>query len=167
MAVQLALPDERRVVAEVSLAEQGFAVPCADLAQALEISNRYAPEHPELLVRDEDAALAGIQHAGAVFVGPWSPEPIGDYMAGPSHTLPTGGTARLWSGIGAELGICHVTIRLDEAHFRRLSAHAVTLARGGARGTCARSLFEAEMSASDRVHWGDVSPYKIEKYMTP
>jgi histidinol dehydrogenase len=142
VAKQLAaLPDKRRVVAEVSLAEQGFAVPCADLAQALEISNRYAPEHLELLVRDEDAALAGIQHAGAVFVGPWSPEPIGDYMAGPSHTLPTGGTARLWSGIGAELFIKRTSIiRLDEAHFRRLSAHSVTLARGEGLEAHARSI---------------------------
>ena len=55
-----ALPSERREVAAVSLAEQGFAVPCTDLAQALAISNRYAPEHLEVLVRDEDAALAGI-----------------------------------------------------------------------------------------------------------
>ena len=94
-----------------------------------------------LLVRDEDAALAGIQHAGAVFVGSWSPEPIGDYMAGPSHTLPTGGTARLWSGIGAELFIKRTSIiRLDEEHFRRLSAPAVTLARAEGLEAHARSI---------------------------
>ena len=77
-----------------SLAAQGALITVRDLAQACEVANRFAPEHLELAVRDADRWLPAIRHAGAVFVGAWATEVLGDYSAGPSHVLPTFGTAR-------------------------------------------------------------------------
>jgi histidinol dehydrogenase len=71
-----------------------------DLGQAAEVSNRIAPEHLELSVADPEALLGRIRHAGAVFLGRYTPEAIGDYCAGPSHVLPTAGTARFASPLG-------------------------------------------------------------------
>jgi histidinol dehydrogenase len=82
------------------LETRGAAVQTRDLDEACEVANALAPEHLELMVRDPEAALAGIRHAGCVFLGDDSPAPVGDYMAGPSHVLPTGRTARFSSGLG-------------------------------------------------------------------
>jgi histidinol dehydrogenase len=97
-----ALPAERRSTAEKSLTNMGWCIECDSQGQAIDIANRMAAEHLELLVEQPASWMQGIRHAGAIFVGPYSPEPIGDYIAGPSHTLPTGGTARMWSGIGTD-----------------------------------------------------------------
>ena len=67
--------------------------------QAAEIANRIAPEHLEILVNNPKMVLKDIRHAGAIFLGPYSPTAVGDYVAGPSHVLPTGGTARFASGL--------------------------------------------------------------------
>lgn len=77
-----------------SLAARGAMVAVQDLAEACEIANRVAPEHLQLSLREPDAWLDSIRHAGAIFVGSWSAEVLGDYSAGPSHVLPTFGTAR-------------------------------------------------------------------------
>nr|MBA3846904.1 histidinol dehydrogenase [Planctomycetota bacterium] len=99
------------------------------------------PEHLELLVREPKAAVDGIVNAGAIFVGEWSPEPIGDYLAGPSHTLPTGGTARMWSGIGADTFLRRSSIiNLDEAGFRALADAGLTMARAEGLEGHARSI---------------------------
>jgi histidinol dehydrogenase len=136
-----ALPEARRVVAAESLRRHGRLIRCADVAQAVAISNRIAPEHLELLVADPKPALAALTHAGAIFVGPWSPEPIGDYVAGPSHTLPTGGTARMWSGIGADTFLKRTSlINLDEATFRRLAPAGLALARAEGLEAHARAI---------------------------
>ena len=70
-----------------------------DLNEALDIAGKYAPEHLELMIRDADRRAKDIQAAGAIFLGPWTPEPAGDFTAGPSHVLPTGGTARFFHGL--------------------------------------------------------------------
>ena len=90
----------RRALAERSLARFGAIVITASLAEAVEIANRLAPEHLELLVRTPYRWVPRIRHAGAVFVGPYTPEAFGDYLAGPNHVLPTGGTARFASPLG-------------------------------------------------------------------
>ncbi|NNM62889.1 MAG: histidinol dehydrogenase [Steroidobacteraceae bacterium] len=74
----------------------------ASLTEALEVANRYAPEHLLLEVRDARSWLPMVRNAGAVFLGAWSPESVGDYCAGPNHTLPTYGYARSYSGLGLE-----------------------------------------------------------------
>jgi histidinol dehydrogenase len=83
-----------------SLEQRGALILTRDLQQAVEIANRVAPEHLELAVADPDALVAGIRNAGAIFVGAHSPEVLGDYAAGPSHVLPTFGTARFSSPLG-------------------------------------------------------------------
>jgi len=90
----------RRAIAAESLARQGVCVLVPDVATAVEVANARAPEHLELLVREPRSWLERIRHAGAVFLGSHSPEPVGDYLAGPSHVLPTGGTARFASPLG-------------------------------------------------------------------
>jgi len=73
-----------------------------DLKQGVELVNRFAPEHFEIMTRDARSLVNGVRAAGAVFVGPWTPEPSGDFVAGPSHVLPTGGAARMFSGLTAD-----------------------------------------------------------------
>ena len=70
-----------------------------DVAEGLEAVNRFAPEHFEIMTRDAKKAMKGVRSAGAVFVGPWTPESAGDFVAGPSHVLPTGGAANMFSGL--------------------------------------------------------------------
>jgi len=77
----------------------GFIILVKNLDEAVEISNKIAPEHLEILVNNPNRILKGIKNAGAVFLGPFSPTAVGDYVAGPSHVLPTGGSARFFSGL--------------------------------------------------------------------
>ena len=99
LAAQLAtLP--RRAIAARALAAFGAIVVTRSVAEAVEIANRLAPEHLELAVRDPGPVAAGVRHAGAVFLGQDAPEALGDYLAGPNHVLPTGGTARFASPLG-------------------------------------------------------------------
>jgi len=79
----------------------GFIILTKNLSEAVEISNRIAPEHLEIMVQNPQRLLKGIKNAGAIFLGPYSPTAVGDYVAGPSHVLPTCGTARFFSGISA------------------------------------------------------------------
>jgi histidinol dehydrogenase len=95
-----ALP--RRTIAGESLETNGALVRVATLDDAVDLANRLAPEHLELLVRVPAALLPRVRHAGAVFVGGRTPEVVGDYVAGPSHVLPTAGTARFSSPLGTE-----------------------------------------------------------------
>ena len=73
-----------------------------DLDEAFELANYTAPEHLELLVADPWTQLSKLKHAGAIFIGPYSTEPIGDYVAGTNHVLPTNGTARFASGLNVD-----------------------------------------------------------------
>lgn len=92
----------RREIAEKSLKSFGVLLVTPDMDTAIELANRIAPEHLELIIRDPFARLGEIRHAGAVFVGPYTPEPVGDYMAGPNHVLPTAGTARFSSALSVD-----------------------------------------------------------------
>jgi len=101
LARQLAvLP--RRVIAEEAVRSHGALVLVASLDDAVDLANRLAPEHLELLVRVPAPLLPRVRHAGAVFLGGQTPEVVGDYVAGPSHVLPTAGTARFSSPLGVE-----------------------------------------------------------------
>jgi len=91
---------DREAIIRRSLADRGALIRTRDLAEAVEISNSIAPEHLELAVADPDALLVAVKHAGAIFLGAHSGETIGDYAAGPSHVLPTFGTARYASPLG-------------------------------------------------------------------
>ena len=86
----------------VSLRRRGAMIQVADLQQAVEVSNVIAPEHLELSVRDPDALLPGVRNAGAIFMGRYTAEALGDYCAGPNHVLPTSRTARFSSPLGVD-----------------------------------------------------------------
>lgn len=91
---------ERREIITASLRRRGLLIKVDDLAQAAEVCNMVAPEHVELSVADPQALLPAIRHAGAIFLGRYTSEALGDYCAGPSHVLPTSGTARFSSALG-------------------------------------------------------------------
>ena len=91
----------RRDVITASLAGRGALIQVSDMEEACTIANRIAPEHLELAVADPQPLLERIRHAGAIFIGDYSPVAVGDYWAGPSHTLPTGTSARFFSALSA------------------------------------------------------------------
>ena len=97
---ELVSQSPREEITRASLDDRGVIVVAEGLASAVDAVNVIAPEHLELHCEDALALLGRIRNAGAIFVGPWSSEPLGDYVAGPNHTLPTGGTARWASPLG-------------------------------------------------------------------
>ncbi len=92
----------REAIARQSIDDFGAIILAEDLTEAIDFSNRIAPEHLELAVDDPFAILSAIRHAGAIFMGHYTPEAAGDYLAGPNHTLPTGGTARFFSPLSLD-----------------------------------------------------------------
>ncbi|HEX5084178.1 MAG TPA: histidinol dehydrogenase [Blastocatellia bacterium] len=90
----------RREIVERSLADFGALIVVESLAAACALADRIAPEHVEVITEDDEGAAAKINHAGAIFIGAYSPEPVGDYFAGTNHVLPTGGAARFSSALG-------------------------------------------------------------------
>ena len=92
----------RREIIEKSLSQYGAALVCPNLDSALELANEIAPEHLELLAENPMSYLGRIDNAGSIFLGPYTPEPLGDYMAGPNHVLPTSGTARFFSPLSVD-----------------------------------------------------------------
>lgn len=110
LLVQAVLPEmtrqlkklPRRSIAQSSLKAHGLVILTRDLKEAVTISNRIAPEHLELAVADPDALLMQVKHAGSIFLGHQTPQALGDYLAGPNHVLPTGGTARFFSPLSVD-----------------------------------------------------------------
>ncbi len=90
----------RNEIAATSLKNRGALIKVADIDEAIAVSNRIAPEHLELSVADPESLLPKVRHAGAIFMGRFTPEALGDYCAGPNHVLPTSGTARFSSPLG-------------------------------------------------------------------
>jgi histidinol dehydrogenase len=101
---------ERSAIATASMEGRGVIAVVDSLAEAVELSNAFAPEHVSLAVNDPEALVASIKSAGMVFVGELSHEVLGDYAAGPSHVMPTAGTARFGSGLGVHSFIKHVPV---------------------------------------------------------
>ncbi len=100
-SMQTLLPQmERQEIIKASLEARGLLIKTRDLEEAAAVSNRIAPEHLELSLQDPQALLSQIKHAGAIFLGAYTSEALGDYCAGPSHVLPTSGTARFSSALG-------------------------------------------------------------------
>ena len=123
-----------------SLQQRGALMHTRDLDEAVAIANRIAPEHLELAVADPDALLPLIRHAGAIFVGASTSEALGDYVAGPSHVLPTFGTARFASPLGV--------VRFQKAH---VGDSLFAARRGSARATSRRRWLKARGSRRTRV----------------
>ena len=100
----------RRTLTEKAIAHYGLVVVVGSLENAIELSNQFAPEHLELEVSDPWELLENIRHAGAIFLGYSTPEAVGDYLAGPNHTLPTSGAARYASALGVETFMKHSSL---------------------------------------------------------
>jgi histidinol dehydrogenase len=92
----------RREIIEAALSRYSAVLIAASLEAALEFANLYAPEHLEIITRDPFALLPRIRHAGSIFLGPYAPVPVGDYASGTNHVLPTGGCARMFSGLSVD-----------------------------------------------------------------
>jgi histidinol dehydrogenase len=120
---------ERREIAGISWRDFGAVIVVEDLDQAATLSNRVAPEHLELCVADPDALAEKITHAGAIFLGHWTPEAIGDYVGGPNHVLPTARSARFSSGLSVMDFVKRTTLaKMTPAALRAIGPAAETLA---------------------------------------
>jgi histidinol dehydrogenase len=100
----------RRLLTEKAIAHYGLVVVVESLEIAADLSNEFAPEHLELEIEDPWSLLDQIRHAGAIFLGSSTPEAVGDYLAGPNHTLPTSGSARYASSLGVETFLKHSSL---------------------------------------------------------
>ncbi len=119
----------RAEITRTALNDWGLIVVCESLSQAARLSDCFAPEHLELLVEDPESLAEQIQHAGAIFLGPYSPEAVGDYLAGPNHTLPTSGTARFAGALSVETFLRHTSlIQFNQAALEATGAAVITLA---------------------------------------
>jgi histidinol dehydrogenase len=120
----------RAQIAGASWRDFGAVVTVRSLDEAATLANRIAAEHLELLVADPEALSARITHAGAIFLGPWTPEAIGDYIGGPNHVLPTARTARFSSGLSVMDFLKRTTVqKLTPAALAALGPAAETLAK--------------------------------------
>jgi histidinol dehydrogenase len=121
---------ERRAIAGASWRDFGAVVMVEDMDQAAALSDRIAPEHLELCVADPDALSEKITHAGAIFLGAWTPEAIGDYVGGPNHVLPTARSARFSSGLSVMDFVKRTTLaKMTPAALRAIGPSAEVLAK--------------------------------------
>jgi len=119
----------RKDIAEAALERNGLLIVVEGIMEAMELANISAPEHLEILTEQPFNMLPYIRNAGAVFLGPYSPEPLGDYMAGPNHILPTGGTARFYSVLNVETFMKKTSIiSYTKEALAAVSSHVITLA---------------------------------------
>ena len=120
---------ERQEIIEQSLESYGEIIVCERLAQAIDFANELAPEHLELCVEDPLKYIGMLDNAGSVFLGNWSPEPLGDYFAGPNHVLPTSGTARFFSPLSVDSFVKKSSfIYYTEEELAKVKDEIVTLA---------------------------------------
>ena len=139
-ATRLIADMPRAPIIAASFARRGALIRTRDLAEACMLANRIAPEHLELAVADPDALLPKLRHAGAIFVGHFASEALGDYCAGPNHVLPTGRTARFSSPLGVyDFQKRTSVLRIAPGTARKLAPVAVTLANGEGLAAHARS----------------------------
>ncbi|MGH9941722.1 MAG: histidinol dehydrogenase [Pyrinomonadaceae bacterium] len=147
---QTATLPRRAIIAE-SLKQYGAAFVVADLTDACALVNELAPEHLEIVTRDDDDAVAAqIRHAGAIFFGPHTPEAVGDYFAGPNHVLPTGGAARFSSALGVHDFTRRTTmLRYTANEINRTAQMITALARAEGLDAHSRSVSLRMSSAPD------------------
>jgi len=149
LSAQLAtLP--RAAIARESLAHARL-IRVADFDEAVEVSERYAPEHLIVNVREPRALLPKLSNAGSIFLGAWSPESVGDYCAGPNHVLPTLGFARAFGGVGVDSFVRRVYVQeLDAGGLRTIGPDAALLARAEGLEAHARAV-DLRLAARERT----------------
>jgi histidinol dehydrogenase len=141
-AVEAALRDlPRAAIAGESWRRHGAIIVVADWTEGAALSDRLAPEHLQIMVAEPAALFARIRHAGAAFLGPWTPEALGDYAAGPNHVLPTGRTARFASGLSVFDFLKRTTwIAAEQRGLQAIGPAAIALAEAEGLGAHARSI---------------------------
>lgn len=141
----------RRILTEKAIAHYGLVVVVSSLAEAAELSNSFAPEHLELEIAEPWDLLDKIRHAGAIFMGYSTPEAVGDYLAGPNHTLPTSGAARYASALGVETFLKHSSlIQYSPAALNKMGSAIIALAEAEGLDSHADSVrFRIENQSTD------------------
>ena len=138
---RLVCESPRRTEFDASPDEGGYAVVVDGPEQAMEVANAIAPEHLELMCERPEALLPLVRHAGAVFCGPWAPASVGDYLAGPSHVLPTHGSARFAAGLRVDNFLRHIhAIALDADALAGVAANVAALANAEGLAAHAESV---------------------------
>ena len=136
---RLVAESPRRSDIEATLAAGGYCAVVVGREQAMEVANLIAPEHLELMCEAPESLLPLVRHAGAVFCGPWAPASVGDYLAGPSHVLPTFGSARFAGALTVDDFVKQVhVITLDESSLAKVASHVAAIAE--AEGLAAHAL---------------------------
>lgn len=119
----------RSAIMEESLKNFGAVIVCPTLEKCVELANEVAPEHLEVCTENPRALLPGIRNAGAVFLGSWAPEPLGDYLAGPDHVLPTSGTARFFSPLSVDSFLKTMSVlEFDKASLEPIHSEVIAFA---------------------------------------
>ena len=120
----------RSEIMEASLRDFGCAIVCGNLGQCVELANEIAPEHLEIVTRAPRDLLPTVKNAGAVFLGAYTPEPLGDYLAGPDHVLPTSGTARFFSPLSVDSFLKTMSVlEFSREALKPISREIITLAQ--------------------------------------
>jgi len=120
----------RKEICMQSIQNWGLIVICENYESCIELSNNFAPEHLEILALDSNKILEGIENAGAIFLGKWTPEAVGDYLAGPNHTLPTSGNSRFSGSLGVETFMKNTSIiEFNEESLKFNSLDIINLAK--------------------------------------
>ena len=131
----------RSKIASSSWYDFGAIILVENLNQAIELINIKAPEHLQLILKNAQKVIKEIKNAGAIFVGPYTPEAVGDYIAGPNHVLPTNGTAKFSSGLGVIDFYKRTTIvNFNKNSLNELGKHVITLAEAESLEAHARSI---------------------------
>ncbi|MFN3480195.1 MAG: histidinol dehydrogenase [Thermodesulfovibrionales bacterium] len=121
---------KRKEIAERSLRGYGAIIITGKIKEAVELANEISPEHLEVMTEEPETLLPMIRNAGAIFLGKWTPEPLGDYVAGPNHTLPTGGTARFFSPLGVYDFVKRMSLlKFSKEGFRELASAVMDIAQ--------------------------------------
>ncbi|HVF28820.1 MAG TPA: histidinol dehydrogenase [Pyrinomonadaceae bacterium] len=143
----------RRAVVARSLSDYGAIIVMDNLADACEVINDLAPEHLEIMTRDDEEAARRVRHAGAIFFGAYSPEAVGDYFAGPNHVLPTGGSARFSSALGVNDFVRRTSIiRYTEDELNQTASLIAALAHAEGLDAHARSaLMRTEVGSHQEI----------------
>ena len=131
----------RRKIAEACIKSNCHLFVVDNLKEAFALSNKIGPEHLELMINNAESYVKNVTNAGAIFVGPWTPEALGDYIAGPNHVLPTAGSARFYSPLGVYDFVKRTSLlKFSEKGFRKLADDAIIFAEEEKLGAHARSV---------------------------
>jgi histidinol dehydrogenase len=137
-------------MAHESITQRGYVIKVSSLEEAIEVANVYAPEHLCLLVKDPWSMVPKVKHAGGIFIGDYGMEALGDYIAGPSHVIPTGGRARFFSAINVrDFQKVIPFINMDQATFETIAPAAAKMARAEGLEAHARALESRLSKAKD------------------